>query len=73
MLTPIEQKYSLLDGRWRSVYRRSGNVVVYPPGDDWMHRLDDEDCPCGPAVTLLETTCGCDHWMITHHALDGRE
>ncbi len=72
-LSPIEARFSRLDGPWRLTQRRNGDRHVYPVGDDIIHRLEADACPCGPAAELVMCPdCG-DHTMYTHHALDGRE
>lgn len=61
---------------WRDPDRRVVAVVVWPIADAFTHDVDPQsgpDCPCGPALELLAPDGGPDRWMVTHHALDGRQ
>lgn len=50
-------------------------VHVVPERDLIEHdsSTDQADCVCGPAVECVPAAAGPDGWVITHHALDGRE
>ena len=45
------------------------------PVDDLVEHesaTDQPDCACGPTPTLVQHDSEPDHWLIVHHALDGR-
>ena len=49
-------------------------VHVLPVNDLVEHDGDnDDDCICGPDVEPVISDDGSCGWLITHHALDGRE
>ena len=56
--------------RWVFMLCDDDSRHVYPLGDQILHYAD-EDCVCGPRAELV-TNDG-DHWIYTHHSLDGRE
>lgn len=49
-----------------------GDVHVVPVNDLIEHETS-EDCPCGPTAEAVKRDDGSVGWVITHHALDGRE
>jgi hypothetical protein len=46
-------------------------IHVEPVNDLIGH--EDRDCPCGPSIEAVFREDGSNGWIITHHALDGRE
>lgn len=48
-------------------------VHVYPLNDIVEHELEGDGCVCGPTPEIVEGPDGEDEWVLTHHALDGRE
>lgn len=52
----------------------SDTYHVYPIDDLTEHDTSDNgDCPCGPETQAVERDDGSMSWVLTHHALDGRE
>jgi hypothetical protein len=51
----------------------SDAVHVFPLGDLVDHDTDTDGCVCGPTTTPVERDDGSIGWVLTHHALDGRE
>jgi hypothetical protein len=43
------------------------------PVDDLVDHEDTDTCPCGPTTIAVERDDGSIGWVISHHALDGRE
>lgn len=62
---------------WRvsSEIVRADHVHVHPVGDLTEHDIDGDDCVCGPTTEYVpaETVDQSSGWLLTHHALDGRE
>lgn len=61
--------------RWRGwivIEDSEGAVHVYP-GRDAVEHTADEECVCGPRVTIETFDDAPDGTVITHHSLDGRE
>lgn len=57
----------------QTAYSPAGNMHVWPVDDLIEHVLgDDERCICGPRVVMF-TEEGESVYVITHHALDGRD
>jgi hypothetical protein len=50
-----------------------GDVHVEPVNDLIEHDTSGGDCPCGPTTVPVERGDGSIGYVITHHALDGRE
>lgn len=48
-------------------------VHVYPVNDVIDHDSDSDNCVCGPDVEAVPAVDGSMGWLISHHALDGRE
>lgn len=46
---------------------------VHPVDDLVQHRTDGHPCVCGPATQAVFLQDGTNHWLVTHHSLDGRE
>lgn len=46
---------------------------VWPVDDLIQHDNESADCICGPTQHHEKAEDGSIHWIITHHALDGRE
>lgn len=49
-----------------------GPVHVWPINDWMAHDTEGGDCPCGPSVEPVPRADGSMGWLVTHHALDGR-
>lgn len=49
------------------------DVHTYPVNDLVEHATDGGDCPCGPETVPVEREDGSVGYVISHHALDGRE
>jgi hypothetical protein len=52
-----------------------GTVIVhtFPVNDLVEHDTEGDDCVCGPTLEPVERDDGSFGWLISHHALDGRE
>lgn len=48
------------------------NVYVLPLSDVVAHE-DSDSCVCGPTTEPVQREDGSFGWLVTHHALDGRE
>lgn len=51
----------------------AGDHHVYPTQDLIEHSTNGEDCLCGPETIPVEREDGSIAYVISHHALDGRE
>jgi hypothetical protein len=51
----------------------SDTYHVTPVDDLIEHNTDGGDCPCGPDTEAVKREDGSMGWVVTHHALDGRE
>lgn len=51
----------------------SDTIHVYPDGDIIDHVTVGDTCMCGPVSEAVPRDDGSYGWMLTHHALDGRE
>lgn len=60
---------------WRTHTTGERPVHVWPEDDLVDHDPEDDDgtCVCGPRVAPVLRDDGSCGWLITHHALDGRE
>lgn len=58
---------------WRTWQVLCDEVQVYPRHDLVAHELTEDQCPCGPAVELIERPGQRDAYLFVHQALDGRE
>ena len=50
----------------------SATVHIVPVDDLIEHETEGESCVCGPTVEWIQGKDG-NGWVITHHALDGRQ
>lgn len=57
---------------WR-VHTDGSPAHVWPEHDLVDHGLEGDDCVCGVTSVPVEREDGSIGWVITHHALDGRE
>ena len=48
-------------------------VHVSPIGDLIEHDTEGDGCLCGPSLEAVPREDGTYGWVMTHHALDGRE
>jgi len=48
-------------------------IHVFPVMNLVDHDIDTDDCVCGPTVEAEKCDDGSVAWLITHHALDGRD
>lgn len=51
----------------------SATVHVFPLEDLIEHDTESDECLCGPSLEAVQREDGSTGWMLTHHALDGRE
>lgn len=63
----------MMTKRWH--YHTDGDTPYHVwPADDLIEReTNSDDCVCGPCVTPIKADDGRVGWILTHHALDGRE
>lgn len=59
--------------RWRYHIEGASPYHVWPENDLIDHDTDSDACICGPCSTPVKTDDGSIGWILTHHALDGRE
>lgn len=51
----------------------SDDVIHISPINDLVeHKLEGEDCVCGPDVEPVMRSDGSNGWIVRHHQLDGR-